>query len=521
MAPSRPGTSRRQLRVYLRPTAPLGAVSHVDALNPASGLDGDARPLNQLGQVHIVAAERQLLAAMNAGNQKAVCIAVRHRGAVEALSQLLEGDVAADGDEAAWCAWCGSFLVSVSSTCRQSQASRTTCARDVALALHHFQRLLKFAFVDQQPLVLNAGIDHHAVICPSHSEIRITDGVDDALAGRHAASRCSSRPTRERRSCRSRGCARPRGPCAPWPCRPPAAEQVGVVPILAHLKVRAAADRVAAIDREIAAAAPPDRPRSAGPSCSRPRRRDRDRRRRRAPASALLFRRCRLPPCRHRLVFPAFPPGALPALVLPLPLVLPPSLAPLTFAVVSLASRRRCSSTASGSNSSALNPFHDARSRLSRTMSLKSVPGRSGVSRAHAASGLKPALLASSAAAWPCRRCHCRRARSAARRRRSPGNRPSRRPTAWPMPAAAVRRDRAIRVAAASTVSRPSPIDKLLVGRPQLHDAGRAEHHAINLLGIGGQRDAVNAGRLAADRDHASARSSTGAGCRGQIRNSG
>ena len=41
--------------------------------------------------------------------------------------------------------------------------------------------------------------------------------------------------------------------------------------------------------------------------------------------------------------------------------------------------------------------------------------------------------------------------------------------------------------------------DELLVGRPQLHDAGRAEHHAVDLLGIGGQRDAVDAGRLAGD----------------------
>ena len=47
---------------------------------------------------------------------------------------------------------------------------------------------------------------------------------------------------------------------------------------------------------------------------------------------------------------------------------------------------------------------------------------------------------------------------------------------------------------------------QLLAGRPQLHDAGRAEHHAVDLPGVGSQRGALDAGRLAADRDCASAR---------------
>ena len=37
---------------------------------------------------------------------------------------------------------------------------------------------------------------------------------------------------------------------------------------------------------------------------------------------------------------------------------------------------------------------------------------------------------------------------------------------------------------------------QLLAGRPQLHDAGKAEHHAVDLLGVGGQRDALDPGRL-------------------------
>ena len=66
----------------------------------AGGLDRGPGPRSQVGRVQRVAAERQHLAAVNAGKQKPVGVAVGHRGVVELLPQLLDGDVADDRDEA-------------------------------------------------------------------------------------------------------------------------------------------------------------------------------------------------------------------------------------------------------------------------------------------------------------------------------------------------------------------------------------------------------------------------------------
>ena len=92
---------------------------------------------------------------------------------------------------------------------------------------------------------------------------------------------------------------------------------------------------------------------------------------------------------------------------------------PLAFAVVSLVSPVSPAFVAGiGFELFRGESAHDARSRRSRTMSLKSVPGRSGVSR----TPLRPACcqrrLHSSAAACPVPRDRCRRAGSGARRRR-------------------------------------------------------------------------------------------------------
>ena len=57
---------------------------------------------------------------------------------------------------------------------------------DVALALHHRQRRVEFALVEQQALVGDAGIDqlHDAL---AHGVDRVADGVEDAFARTHAA----------------------------------------------------------------------------------------------------------------------------------------------------------------------------------------------------------------------------------------------------------------------------------------------------------------------------------------------
>ena len=269
-------------------------------------------------------------------------------------------------------------------------------------------------------------------------------------------------------------------------------EQVGEMPVVLHLIVRPAADRVAEIDEKLQ-----QQRHRIGLGLRRERVYD-------LAGEAVigggaehrpaLCRRCCRVAAGRRVTGIAV--EALPALFPPA--VLPPSL-PLTFAVVSLAPSEAVFSTASGSNSSAVNPFMMRAPRLSRTMSLKSVPGRSGISRAHAASGLKPASLA-------CVRSRLAHAedvvvgehdqpldavddgkpRQRAVRQHGPG-RPQ--------------RFAAIGQPGGGGEHRLQPFadHELLVGRPQLHDAGRAEHHAIDLLGIGGQRDAVNAGRLAAD----------------------
>ena len=113
---------------------------------------------------------------------------------------------------------------------------------------------------------------------------------------------------------------------------------------------------------DTATAAPPDRPRSAAASWRQPRRRGRDRRRRQAPATGRYRDRW---PCRGGV------PSAVGAPVSP---------------------GRSCSGI--GLEFFRSKPAHGARSRLSRTMSLKSVPGRSGISSATRRPASQPASLA-------------------------------------------------------------------------------------------------------------------------------
>ena len=77
--------SRRQARIDLAPQL-LGAVGQGRRARRRGRLStAQPGPLNQFGQVHIVTAERQHLAAANAAEQEAVGVPIRHRCVVEAL----------------------------------------------------------------------------------------------------------------------------------------------------------------------------------------------------------------------------------------------------------------------------------------------------------------------------------------------------------------------------------------------------------------------------------------------------
>ena len=85
------------------------------------------------------AAVRQQLAALDAGEQEAVGVAVGHRGLVERLAQLVDGDVADDRDErprGAGRRVLGDRLQSLAAV----PGVAHDAAQDVAFALEHGQR---------------------------------------------------------------------------------------------------------------------------------------------------------------------------------------------------------------------------------------------------------------------------------------------------------------------------------------------------------------------------------------------
>ena len=224
-------------------------------------------------------------------------------------------------------------------------------AENVALALHHLQRGVEFALVEQQPFVLDAGIGHHADAA-LHGVDRVADGVQDAFARTHAAGdavRAPSRDRRCRRSARMRPAERPLRALAVSPTS--STNRLAIVPVLLDLIVRSAADRVAEIDEilqqqrhriglglrqqrvdDFAGEAVIGGGAEHRPACVA------------GTAGAVS------PPA---VVLPVPPVEALPALFPPV--VLPPSL-PLTLAVVSLAPSEAVFAAASGSNSSAVKP---------------------------------------------------------------------------------------------------------------------------------------------------------------------